>query len=127
MVTDHGYAQGFGEACFCERCLRLPVRRVTRWGLLNDLTPSLLARRLTSEGWEVEAVELACDCLNAYRLVCLPEILRVRYFCLPGPDRSQWREMAIVVGVSEAVVWEQLGIIVEVLTFLLPPSDFYNG
>lgn len=30
MVTDHGYAQGFGECCLCERCAR--VLRVVSCG-----------------------------------------------------------------------------------------------
>jgi hypothetical protein len=52
MVTDHraGNALGFGEVCFCTRCLRLPWRRLTWWGLLSDLTPGLLERRLRREG-----------------------------------------------------------------------------
>jgi hypothetical protein len=116
MVTDHraGDAQGFGEICFCEHCLRLPRRRVTRWGLLNDLTPSSLERRLWLAGWVASEVDLACLCLEAYQLVWRSEVLDVRYFGCPGPGRSQLREMAILVGVSEAVVGAQLRIIVEV-------------
>jgi hypothetical protein len=120
MVTDHraSDAQGFGEICLCERCLRLPIRRVTRWGLLNDLTPSALERRLWLAGWGAREVELACLCLEAYQLVWRSEVLDVRYFGCPGPGRSQLREMAIRVGVAEDVVWEQLGMIVSVV---------YNG
>ncbi|NJM46326.1 MAG: hypothetical protein HC860_09220 [Alkalinema sp. RU_4_3] len=126
MVTDHGYVQGFGEICSCERCLRLPWRRVTWWGLLGDLTPSLLERRLRREGLKAEVVELACLCLEAYRLVCLPEVLAVQYFCWPGPESEQLREMAIVVSerwgeaVSEGMVMVQLGMIVEVCYELAP-------
>jgi hypothetical protein len=117
MVTDHraGNAPGFGEICFCERCLRLPVRRVTRWGLLNDLTPSALERRLRAVGWDRSAVALACLCLETYRLVWLPEVWAVRYFSCPGPDRSHLQRMARLVGVSEDVLVEQLGRIVSVV------------
>jgi hypothetical protein len=121
MVIDHGYTRGFGEICFCERCLRLPGRRLTRWGLLNDATPSLVERRLRVAGLDRSAVELACVCLEAYRLVCLPEILAVRYFCWPGPEPEHLREMAIVVSellgqvVSKEMVLEQLGMIVSVV------------
>jgi hypothetical protein len=133
MVTDHGYAQGFGEICFCERCLRLPVRRLTRWGLLNDVTPSVLERRLRFAGWSTEAVELACLCLEAYRLVWLPEVLAVRYFSCPRPGLEQLREMAIVVGgsfgrgVSEQSVLEQLGMIVEVCYVGGPLAPKFGG
>jgi hypothetical protein len=133
VMTDHGYVRGFGEICFCERCLRLPGRRVTRWGLLNDLTPSLLARRLRDRGLKGAAVELACLCLEAYRLVCLPEILAVRYFCWPGPGPEHLREMAIAVSerwgeaVSEKIVVEQLGLIVEVCYGVGPLAPKFGG
>jgi hypothetical protein len=128
MVTDHraGNAPGFGEVCFCTRCLRLPWRRLTWWGLLSDLTPGLLERRLRREGLNPAVVELACLCLEAYRLVCLPEVLAVRYFSWPGPDLEQLREMAVLVsdrwgeGVSEGMVMVQLGMIVEVCYELAP-------
>jgi hypothetical protein len=126
VMTDHGYTRGFGEICFCERCLRLPWRRLTWWGLLNDLTPGLLERRLRREGLSAEVVELACLCLEAYRSVCLPEVLAVRYFSWPGPELGQLREMAVVVSdrwgerVSEGVVMVQLGMIVEICYELAP-------
>jgi hypothetical protein len=74
--------------------LPLPQRRVTDWGILANLRVDRLDRDLMKDPKStIQSITFECLCLESYRLIYLPELLKVRYYNYPEPLGSHLEPM----------------------------------